>query len=105
MGTSKTCDDLFFGLMPHFTKGSYDVILKNCNSFTDCALYFLLGIRLKKCYSATERYLRENIGIERFQVMTYGVYESNTTAREFMTEDVIRILDGRVMGVEELSSL
>lgn len=44
-------------LGPFFAKGSYDVLHKNCNHFTDVALFFLLGIRLHGQFNRAERIL------------------------------------------------
>merc|ERR1711924_94711 len=52
--TQKTGDDLSEVLKPYFQQDSYDLVCKNCNSFTDCALAFLLSRRLPKKYSMTE---------------------------------------------------
>lgn len=79
-------------LSPHFLRGSYDILLKNCNSYSDCAIFFLLGTRLDDRYSATEKYLRQNIGLEHFQMMTHGLYQPNLNAMNFLVEDVITIL-------------
>lgn len=45
------------GLDNFFSLGSYDVILKNCNSFTDAACYFLTRRRLHGKYTRLERLL------------------------------------------------
>eukprot|EP00439_Symbiodinium_sp_Y106_P017688 s5256_g2.t1 len=37
-------------LSGHFQPGSYDLLRKNCNTFTDCALYFLCGKRLDSLF-------------------------------------------------------
>lgn len=42
-------------LCPHFEKGSYDIFCKNCNSFTDAALYFLTRKRLDSRFNRIER--------------------------------------------------
>lgn len=39
-------DQVLAVLRQHFEPGSYDLLLKNCNSFSDMALYALLGKRL-----------------------------------------------------------
>lgn len=44
-------------LAPLFPKGSYDVLRKNCNSFTDAAIYLLLGSRAPGLFSRGERLL------------------------------------------------
>lgn len=90
--SSKTGQDVCIALIPHFPRGSYDVLLKNCNSFTDCALFFLLGVRLQKHYSAVEKHISQKVGVELFQFVTQ--YKSNTKAIKFLAEDVIAILDG-----------
>lgn len=46
---------LMRGLEQHFQCGSYDVLLKNCNTFTDAALYFLTRNRLDARFSRLER--------------------------------------------------
>jgi len=48
---------LLQALRPFFLKGSYDVLHKNCNSFTDAALFFLTGQRLDGRYNRLERLL------------------------------------------------
>jgi len=42
-------------LRPYFLPGSYDLLRKNCNSFSDCALFFLMGVRLEDRYRALEK--------------------------------------------------
>eukprot|EP00438_Fugacium_kawagutii_P009974 Skav234393 [mRNA] locus=scaffold873:88472:97580:- [translate_table: standard] len=55
LGFSKyTGQQLLRVLQEHFRPGTYDLIRKNCNSFSDCAVYFLLGKRLPSKYSALE---------------------------------------------------
>merc|ERR1712137_63589 len=87
--SSKSGIELGRALLPHFSRGSYDLLLKNCNSFSDCAMFCLFGTRLDDCYSATEKYLSQNIGVEHFQMMTRGLYQPNSSARNFSVEDVI----------------
>mmetsp|Transcript_41279 Transcript_41279/g.111545 ORF Transcript_41279/g.111545 Transcript_41279/m.111545 type:complete len:241 (-) Transcript_41279:79-801(-) len=42
-------------LIPHFEKGSYDIFCKNCNSFSDAALYYLTRSRLDGRFNRIER--------------------------------------------------
>jgi len=42
-------------LSPYFGKGSYDIFYKNCNTFTDAALYFLTRTRLPGRFNRIER--------------------------------------------------
>mmetsp|Transcript_48261 Transcript_48261/g.149039 ORF Transcript_48261/g.149039 Transcript_48261/m.149039 type:complete len:218 (+) Transcript_48261:98-751(+) len=58
MGRSScTGKSLVQALWPHFMKGSYDIICKNCNSFSDAALYFLTRNRLGCRYNRLERFV------------------------------------------------
>lgn len=56
MGTS-ACGGkaLVQALHPYFQKGSYDIFYKNCNTFTDAALYFLTKSRLPGHHNRIER--------------------------------------------------
>lgn len=45
------------GLAALFAEGTYDVLCKNCNAFTDAALYFLTRSRLDPQFSRVERWL------------------------------------------------
>lgn len=56
----KTCEassDLVRALSPFFEPGSYDVMHKNCNAFSDVALSFLTRRRLDPQYTRMERML------------------------------------------------
>jgi len=80
--------DMCKALLPYFFEGSYDIILKNCNTFTDCALYYLLGLRLDKCYSFFERSVGQLTSALEF-------IQADTSVREFSVEDVINTLRER----------
>merc|ERR1712007_124541 len=88
-GSIRTGDDLCNALSPHFTPGSYDLILKNCNSFTDCAMHYLLGLRLCKECSSVERALGQNLDI--VENVTLRHYSRNPKAVNFRLEDVIAL--------------
>lgn len=47
--------DMARQLQSYFERGTYDVFYKNCNTFTDAALYFLLRKRMPGCYNRIER--------------------------------------------------
>lgn len=53
--TTSTRTDMLKYLRPHFMPGTYDLLRKNCNSFTDCCLSFLLDKRLEDKYRAIEK--------------------------------------------------
>jgi len=80
---------LLNALQPHFMPGSYDLIRKNCNSFSDVALHFLLRKRLDKKYSALER-LGQRASPDMLQRFTKGMYVPNHVANSFSPETVIQ---------------
>jgi len=86
--STKTGARLLHALAPHFRPGSYDLIRKNCNSFSDCALYYLLRTRLEGRISALER-LGARASTEMLQRFTKGMYVPNQEAADYRTEDVI----------------
>jgi len=85
----KSGDELVFVLMPHFLRGTYDLLFKNCNSFTDVALHFLLGIRLDESYSAVEKRLGQKPALNLVRMLTNGTYEPNVSAVNFTADSVI----------------
>mmetsp|Transcript_22805 Transcript_22805/g.72202 ORF Transcript_22805/g.72202 Transcript_22805/m.72202 type:complete len:328 (+) Transcript_22805:75-1058(+) len=88
----RTGSQLLAVLQPHFMPGSYDLIQKNCNSFSDCALHFLLEKRLDRRYSALER-LGQRASASMLQRFTKGMYVPNPVAADFSVESVIGQVD------------
>lgn len=95
-------------LRPHFMKGTYDILYKNCNHFTDCALYVLLYQRLPGKYSRGERlvtatdpvstgimnrvfrsFIERNTG----KPCEVDIYVTNPLAEDFDSQEVIDVLD------------
>mmetsp|Transcript_23638 Transcript_23638/g.55220 ORF Transcript_23638/g.55220 Transcript_23638/m.55220 type:complete len:177 (+) Transcript_23638:54-584(+) len=77
-------------LKPHFRPGSYDLLRKNCNSFTDCALAVLLGTRLDEKYRTLERIgaaADKYVGI--VSGLSGGKYRPNPRADSFQTCKVV----------------
>merc|ERR1719215_1737903 len=71
-------------LRQYFQPGTYDILRKNCNSFTDCALYYLMGCRLAWSFRAAERVglvADESVGI--VQAISGGSYVPNHQAAKF----------------------
>jgi len=56
--TTETGDGLVEALTPFFQSGSYDVVHKNCNAFSDVALAFLSKRRVDPQFTHMERMLR-----------------------------------------------
>lgn len=82
---------LFDALKAHFRVGTYDLLNKNCNSFSDVALYFLLQKRLSLKYKVLERCGRHLPGL--IAKITGGQYQPNPEAARFDPEKVRRALD------------
>jgi len=80
-------------LRSHFREQSYDLLRKNCNSFSDCALFFLLGRRLDSKYCELEQIgtsADRHIGLVR--MLSLGDYAPNPKADGFRVDDVIEAL-------------
>merc|ERR1712107_725951 len=84
-----------------FTEGTYDIVVKNCNKFTDCALAYLLSRRLPKQYSQIER-----LGEQQTSVLTFasgGRYQPNPKALTFDLDAVVLKVDPHAwMGTAEV---
>lgn len=100
--------DLTDALQPYFNKGSYDLLYKNCNHFTDCALHFLTRNRLEGRFGRMERLLRctdpisTNIMNKIFRAVyerktgepcDVDIYTTNPLAEDFTVDDVINSLE------------
>merc|ERR1719150_2743490 len=75
-------------LRPHFAPQTYDLLKKNCNTFVDCALFFLLGMRLDQKY----RSLEKSTAAADFQVgvlRMMHLYTPNPRASGFETRRVV----------------
>jgi len=93
--TTITGDEMMMVLHPIFQKGTYDLLHKNCNSFTDSALFLLLGIRLNPEFCDLEKlgYAAERAFLF-MQVISGGTYRPNLASKSFDIEKVIaRITD------------
>jgi hypothetical protein len=95
-------------LRPFFEKGSYDIFYKNCNTFTDVALYFLTKTRLKGRFNRIERLItatnplstgllnrvfRACVESSTGQSCEVDVYVQNPEAQGFSVDDAIASLD------------
>lgn len=98
---------LMRGLQPFFADGSYDLLRKNCNTFTDAALYFLTRTRLDSRFSRLERMILAASpvstgmlnGLLWARVLRGGEDEKaselamNPLAQDFSVEDVVAQCD------------
>mmetsp|Transcript_68931 Transcript_68931/g.121863 ORF Transcript_68931/g.121863 Transcript_68931/m.121863 type:complete len:233 (-) Transcript_68931:167-865(-) len=96
-------------LRPFFEKGSYDVFYKNCNTFSDAALYFLTKSRLMGKYNRIERLVTAtnpvsvNLLNRVFKAVMErssenqccgDVYVTNPQAADFSVDDLIANMEG-----------
>jgi len=88
--TTLTGDEMIMALRQFFNKGTYDMLRKNCNTFSDAAMFFLLGIRLNPGFCELERvgYLAEHF-FHFMQGITGGSYRPNPAAKNFDIEQLI----------------
>jgi hypothetical protein len=86
--------DLIEFLDSWFPPGHYDLLRKNCNSFTDCALYFLCEVRLDPGFRQMERLGKladDHYGF--VQSISGGEYQPNPAAVDFEVERIIQEID------------
>lgn len=97
--TTVTGEELIYSLDPYFEAGTYDILYKNCNAFTDAALYFLFRERLDPQYSRIERLIKAG-GPFTTSVINgvsatagTGHYVANPRATNFCLQDAILACD------------
>eukprot|EP00434_Breviolum_minutum_P005429 symbB.v1.2.004786.t1/scaffold274.1/size244435/27 len=101
--------DLVAALQQHFERGTYDVFYKNCNTFSDAALYFLTGTRMPACYNRIERFVTAtkpvSVGLLNviFKAMVEhnsgvtvegDIYTPNPLSADFSVDSLIKQLEG-----------
>jgi len=84
-------------LRPYFHQDSYDLLRKNCNSFSDVLLGILVGERLSKEYKFLEdlalRMDKSMFGVVR--KLSNGTYEPNPLAASYSSAALILELKDR----------
>lgn len=91
MGYSRhTGSDLKRQLEAIFQSGSYDLLRKNCNSFSDCALFVLLGKRIPKQFRTMEE-------MGKNYTSFLPNYKPNREADHFDSDKVCKQNDPRAM--------
>lgn len=90
--SARTGHQLLCATQHHFREGSYDLLRKNCNSFSDCAIHFLLGRRLDRRYTALER-IGMRAGPDMIQRVLKGMYQPNENADGFSLPGVISAVE------------
>jgi len=94
MGTTQVSgDQLFMVMQRHFSRGSYDLLRKNCNDFSRCALEFLGCRKLPRRIQDMERVAKmaqDRFGIVK--LITLGFYDANPNANDFDVGTVMQNL-------------
>mmetsp|Transcript_97901 Transcript_97901/g.272468 ORF Transcript_97901/g.272468 Transcript_97901/m.272468 type:complete len:253 (-) Transcript_97901:268-1026(-) len=87
--TDASASQMLAVLEPYFVAGTYDILRKNCNSFSDCALYYLLGARLDDKYKAIDQLgtSADKLGLVR--LLTLWDYMPNPRASSFTLDHVL----------------
>ena len=86
--SNKTGTDVKEKLRQYFASGTYDLLRKNCNCFSDCALWYCCKIRLASNYRSLE-----NKGKKFPSLVKQFGYEANPKADSYDHEGVIMALD------------
>ena len=87
-------EEMLAGLKRHFAPGTYDMLRKNCNSFVDCALFYLLRRRLDGKYRILEQMLEcidDTIGFVR--ILSMGEYMPNPKANDFNVGKILACIE------------
>lgn len=80
-------------LDPYFLPGTYDLLRKNCNAFSNAALFYLLGKQLDEKYTALDRagaLIDKRSGL--VQLLLMGDYIPNPKAGDFELDRVLTAL-------------
>mmetsp|Transcript_40094 Transcript_40094/g.95787 ORF Transcript_40094/g.95787 Transcript_40094/m.95787 type:complete len:208 (-) Transcript_40094:85-708(-) len=94
--TSMSPHQMVSYLSPMFQPGTYDLLCKNCNSFSDCALYLMLNKRLDGKYSRMEKMGKtgqKRIGLMSALRLIGMNYQANPLSTHFQVEDVLSKID------------
>eukprot|EP00930_Biecheleria_cincta_P027498 TRINITY_DN19309_c0_g1_i2.p1 TRINITY_DN19309_c0_g1~~TRINITY_DN19309_c0_g1_i2.p1 ORF type:complete len:210 (+),score=24.89 TRINITY_DN19309_c0_g1_i2:90-719(+) len=92
-------------LEPYFMPGTYDLLLKNCNAFSNAALFFLLGTQLEAKYTALDRAgaaMDKTAGL--VQLLSMGNYIPNPKAVNFELPKVLSTLQSQLLQNSVLAS-
>jgi len=80
-------------LRKHFLPGTYDILLKNCNSFTDCALYMMCEQRLAWHFRGLDTIGRTVDANGLLRSLLPDRYRPNPLCADWQLEDVIGQID------------
>lgn len=90
--SSLSGDQLCSALGKFFAKGTYDMLLKNCNSFSSCALCYLLNNKLDPKYQSMESWaVSFDEGLVGF--FSGGSYRRNPASLSFDIDQVFQQIE------------
>lgn len=90
VGLARAEANLVRMLQAYFQRGTYDLLRKNCNSFSDCALCYLFDLRLDGQYCQLEKIghaADKYLGV--VQMWSGGTYVPNPSVDNFDKEVVL----------------
>lgn len=87
--TTKSGDSMVEMLSTDFPPGTYDLLRKNCNTFSDCALFYLVGQRMDDQHRALEKIGATLNQYTSIISMLFRGYSPNPRADQFKTLGVI----------------
>eukprot|EP00930_Biecheleria_cincta_P069970 TRINITY_DN5763_c0_g1_i2.p1 TRINITY_DN5763_c0_g1~~TRINITY_DN5763_c0_g1_i2.p1 ORF type:complete len:242 (-),score=29.89 TRINITY_DN5763_c0_g1_i2:123-782(-) len=91
--SSLSGEQLCCALGQFFQKGTYDMLRKNCNSFSSCALCYLLDNKLDPKYQSMESWaVSFDEGLVGF--FSGGSYRKNPMALDFNIDEAIEEMQG-----------
>ncbi|CAD7951630.1 unnamed protein product [Amoebophrya sp. A25] len=89
MGKSnKTGSQVVAALSQYFPAGHYDLLRKNCNSFSDVAIFYCLGKRIDSSFRRME-----SLGSSWKGILAGQGYEENPKAEGFDVEEIVAKID------------
>ncbi|CAE8647816.1 unnamed protein product, partial [Polarella glacialis] len=96
--TTQTPKEMLRALQWYFQRGTYDMLRKNCNSFSKCAVFYLVGLHMDSKYESLEQI---GASLDRYTSLIRLIisnYEPNPSAEGFSTDLVIRDLEWSGVG-------
>ena len=90
-------------LRKHFLPGTYDILRKNCNSFTDCALYMMCEQRLAWHFRGLDAIGRTADANGVLRSLLPSRYRPNPLSVEWQVEDVIEMIESECTFMHNVS--
>lgn len=81
-------------LSQYFPAGTYDLLRKNCNTFSDCALFYLTGQRMSRKYRCLEQVGETLDSWTPIIGALFKNYKKNPNADRWDTHEVVQKIDG-----------